>query len=302
MEFHQLEYFLAVAKYRSFTKAAEEINVSQSSLSIQIGKLESEFGVRLFERTTRSLFLTTVGKEFLPFAERIMEDSKKAKVMIEQFISADKGNILIGAFPGSQYFGFIELVSQFKFFFPDIHFDIFESECAGLVSALKALEIDVAFLTHFHETEGIHFYPLYEDHLVLAVNKDHPFASRNSVILEELTNEALIFNVETTLYANVTEIFNRLGLCPNIVLRTHGHLSSTLGFVSSGFGATMISSRVAEYYAHRGLAFLDIQPAIPRTTYLAVPTTHEKRPIINNFVKFVLHNLKPKDSRANLSI
>jgi len=297
MEFHQLEYFLAVAKYGSFTKAAEEINVSQSSLSIQIGKLESEFGIRLFERTTRSLFLTTVGKEFLPFAQRIMEDSQKAKTMIEQFISADRGNILIGAFPGSQYFGFIELVSQFKKFFPAINFDIYEAECAGLISALKSLEIDVAFLSHFHETEGIHFYPLYEDRLVLAVNQDHPLAIRKSVHLEELTNESLIFNVETTLYTNVIETFNRLKLNPNIVLRTHGHLSSTLGFVSSGTGVTMISSRVAKYYAHQGLAFLDIKPAIPRTTYLAVPITHEKRPIIKNFVKFVLKNLKSNDDQ-----
>ena len=297
MEFHQLEYFLAVANYRSFTKAAEEINVSQSSLSIQIGKLESEFGVRLFERTTRSLCLTTVGKEFLPFAQRIMDDSHKAKAMIEQFISADKGNILIGAFPGSQYFGFIELVSQFKKISPAINFDIYEAECAGLISALKALEIDVAFLSHFHETEGIHFYPLYQDHLVLAINQEHPLARRKSVHLEELTNESLIFNVETTLYTNVIETFTRLGLSPNIVLRTHGHLSSTLGFVSSGTGATMISSRVAKYYVHQGLAFLDINPVIPRTTYLAVATAHEKRPIINNFVTFVLKNLKLNDDQ-----
>lgn len=293
MEFHQLEYFLAVAKYQSFTKAAEEINVSQSSLSIQIGKLEAELGVRLFERTTRSLFLTAVGKEFQPYALRMMADSKAAKVMIEQFISADRGTIKIGAFPGSRYFGFIDLVSQFKKISPNITFDIFEAECLGLLATLKSLEIDVAFLTHYHETDGIHFYPLYDDHLVLALHQNHPLASRTSISLEELTSEPLIFNVETTVYKNALEAFDQLGLTPNIVLRTHGHLSSTLGFVSSGLGGTMISSKVAQYYENRGFSFLDLQPAIPRTTYLGVPAIHEKRPIINTFLQFVLKNANP---------
>jgi LysR family hydrogen peroxide-inducible transcriptional activator len=291
MEFHQLEYFLAVAKYQSFTKAAEEINVSQSSLSIQVSKLEAEFGVRLFARTTRTLSLTAVGKEFLPFAERIIDDSKAAKTIIEQFVSADRGNIGIGSFPGSRYFGFIDLVSHFKKDFPDIKFDIYEAECLSLLAALKAFEIDVAFLSHYHVAEGITFYPLVKDHIVVVLNQGHPLAGRKAVRLEDLATEPLIFNVETTIYRNAMDAFSRVGIDPNIVLRTHGTLSSTLGFVSSGLGGTMISATVAKFYKHRGFAFLNIDPVIPRSTYLAVPEDKQKRPIINNFVNFVLKNV-----------
>lgn len=298
MEFHQLEYFVAIAKYQSFTKAADEINVSQSSLSIQIHKLEQEFGVRLFERTTRSLLLTAAGKEFLPFAEKIMDDAQQAKETMEQFISADRGTIKIGAFPGSRYFGFIDLVSQFKKYYPEIKFDIYEAECAHLLSSLKSFEVDVAFLTHYHEAECMKFYPLAEDHLVVVLQQDHPLASHPIVRLDELTAEPLIFNDETTLYQNALDAFNSLGLKPNIVLRTHGTLSATLGFVSSGLGGTMLSNSVAKFYKNWGFAILDIAPPILRNTYLAVNKSHEKRPIIHNFIDCVLkhaqtHSLTP---------
>lgn len=71
MELHQLRYMMAVAKYQSFTRAAEEINISQSSLSTQISKLEAELGTKLFERGARLITLTRAGEEFLPFASEI---------------------------------------------------------------------------------------------------------------------------------------------------------------------------------------------------------------------------------------
>lgn len=293
MEFHQLEYVLAVAKFQSFTKASEEINVSQSSLSIQIRKLEAELGVRLFERTTRSVLLTAAGKEFMPYAERILLESKEVKVNMEQFISADQGNIFIGVFPGSKFFGFIDLIADFKKRSPKIKFDIYEAECSELLNMLKTLDIDVAFLTEFNEAEGIRFYPLIEDRLVLVVKDDHHFSGRTKVTLEEISREPLILNEVTTLHRNALDAFSAHGLKPNIeLLCTHGQLTSLLGFVESGLGTTLISSRVSKSYTHWGLSFLEVEPPILRKTYLAVPEVNERRPIIQNFVQSILQGIK----------
>ena len=292
MEFHQLEYVLAVAKYQNFTKASEEINVSQSSLSIQISKLESELGVRLFERTTRTVLLTAAGKAFLPYAERMITDSKEAKAMMEQFISADQGNIFIGVFPGSKYFGFIDQIADFKKHFSKIKFDIYEAECTELLTMLKNLDIDVAFLTEISETEGIQYYPLIEDHMVLVVNADHPLSQQKLISLETLSKASLILNEATTLHKNTLDAFSANHLKPNIeLLCTHGQLTSMLGFVAAGLGATVVSSRVASHYSHWGLSFIDIEPHIPRKTYLAVPDSSQRRPIVQNFIRSVLNSL-----------
>ncbi|MDD4766265.1 MAG: LysR family transcriptional regulator, partial [Desulfotomaculaceae bacterium] len=74
MEIHQLEYVLAVANHKSFSRAAEEINISQPSLSQQIFKLENELGTNLFVRTTRCVNLTPAGREFISHARNIMSE------------------------------------------------------------------------------------------------------------------------------------------------------------------------------------------------------------------------------------
>lgn len=85
MDFNQLESVIAVAKYRNFTRASREVHVSQSSLSQQIMKLEKELGVRLFQRTTRSVMMTPVGEAFVIHAERILNERSEAMRTIAQF-------------------------------------------------------------------------------------------------------------------------------------------------------------------------------------------------------------------------
>lgn len=290
MELYQIEYFLAAAKYLNFTKAAEAINVSQPSLSIQIKRLETELGVQLFVRTARSLVLTVFGNEFIPYAERIMKEIKDAKVLFEQYISADKGHISLGAFNGSQYFGFIDIISKFVNTYPNINFSMRQAECFEILSMLMNYEIDVAFLSDYNEAEGIIFYPLYNDYVVILFERDHPLANRKSVSLDEIVEYPLICHEKTTINQNTMDAFKKIGLNPNIALQIDGPLPTILGLVSSGIGATMVSSKVAKYYEHLGLATLKIEPTINRSTYLAISAANKKRPIIHNFVEFVLQH------------
>ena len=87
MDFNQIESVLAVAKYRNFTRAASEVHVSQSSLSQQILKLEKELGVRLFQRTTRSVSITPAGTAFVKHAERILEERAQVMRAIRQYVN-----------------------------------------------------------------------------------------------------------------------------------------------------------------------------------------------------------------------
>ena len=99
MEIHQLEYMVAVAKFQSFTRAAAEINISQSSLSQQIRKLEEELGIKLFDRTTRTVRLTNAGSAFLAHAQQILLEINKSKSTIQQYLSVSRGQIKLGLCP-----------------------------------------------------------------------------------------------------------------------------------------------------------------------------------------------------------
>lgn len=86
---YQLEYALAVAHYQHFSHAAAEICVSHSTLSHQINKLEEELGVPLFKRTTRTVYLTPAGKEFILYAKRIISQIQQTKQAMRQFQTAE---------------------------------------------------------------------------------------------------------------------------------------------------------------------------------------------------------------------
>ena len=114
MDIYQLEYVLAVAKYRNFTRASEELNISQSSLSQQIAKLEDELGVRLFERTTRSVYPSPAGIDFIKHATKIMDECNLAKQTVKKYISAELGKIIIGYIPIIGVYGIPSLITSFQ--------------------------------------------------------------------------------------------------------------------------------------------------------------------------------------------
>jgi LysR family transcriptional regulator, hydrogen peroxide-inducible genes activator len=99
MEFHQLRYFLAVARLRSFTRAAQHEHVAQPSLSQQIRKLEDELGARLFNRPGRSITLTPFGQRFEQHARRVLDEIEGARHEMDEMLGLRRGSVNLGAIP-----------------------------------------------------------------------------------------------------------------------------------------------------------------------------------------------------------
>ena len=112
MELNQLQYFIAVAKHHSFSKASNTIHVAQSSLSHQVIKLESELGTQLFTRNTESV-LTDAGKEFHEYACRVITEINQASYAMQKYGSLQAGHIVIGALPIMGYLGITQLIATF---------------------------------------------------------------------------------------------------------------------------------------------------------------------------------------------
>lgn len=300
MELYQLEYVIAVAKYQSFTRAAEEINTSQSALSQQISKLEHELSINLFVRTTRSVQLTPAGAEFVGYAKRIMAEVTEARKCIDEYVTIEKGHLLMGIIPVIGYYPLpSHLLASFQKDHPGVQLSLLEEQDHELLRLLHAAKIDAAIIQNSYSDPRFTFHPILNDQMVLVISDRHPLAARKAVHLSDLRDEKFIVTPPTSRHHQ--DFYNAClaaGFEPNIKL-TCSAVRTMMGLVLEDLGVTVLSSYVARKDWQPGLSILSITPMINRQVVLAVPKNGDLSPSVKLFVKFTAHWLK---SQAGLDI
>jgi len=286
MELHQLEYVLAVAKHGGFTRAAEEINTSQSALSQQISKLENELGVSLFVRTTRSVQITPIGKKFLAYAERIIADVTEARRCIDEYVSEGRGPLSIGMMPAVGYYNIPNLLSSFQKRYPEVDLSIREEQCGDLLTLLYESKIDAALIQNYGPNPHFRFHEILSDYMVAVVNKEHPLASREFIDLLELQNEGFIIPPPNSGHYNLfLSVCLDMGFVPRIAL-TCSSVRSIMGLVREQVGITVLSSCVAKLDVTPDLVIIPLTPTIPRNIVLALPQGVDLSPPLKAFVNY----------------
>ncbi len=286
MEMHQLEYVLAVAEYHNFTRAAEEIKTSQSSLSQQISKLENELGINLFLRTTRSVKITPAGKEFIKHAKRIMLEVVEARRCIHEYVSYEKGELTLGVIPIVGHYRIPKMLSSFKKKFPRVTLKLIESQCSELFDMLHFSKIDGAFVFRDNSYTYVQYHHLVKDPMVVVTSKTHPLSIRNSVSLKELKNETFIVPPPSSgLHHDFIRACQHDGFEPDILL-TCSSVKTMLCFVHEELGITVLpSSVVAAMDWGLGLSTVLLIPAIDEDISLATKNIADSSPILKEFLK-----------------
>jgi DNA-binding transcriptional LysR family regulator len=285
MQLNQLEYLLAVAKYNSFTRAAEEINISQSSLSQQVSNLEKELGINLFVRTTRFVELTPVGESFIEHVSRIMSEVKAAHQCIYEYVSIDKGNLAVGIIPIIGHYPIPNLLATFQKEFPGIKLSLIEAQCDEVLRLLQSSKIEAAVVQQYNPDSSLQYFPLCIDKMVVVTSSRHPLASRKSVHIKELQNEKFIITPQNSGHHHDFDKACKLaGFEPN-VLMTCSAVKTHISLVSEGLGITVLSSRVATSYVDPGVSILSLTPTIDRKIYLVIQKNTNISPILKAFVK-----------------
>ncbi|MCR4442840.1 MAG: LysR family transcriptional regulator [Peptococcaceae bacterium] len=289
MEIHQLEYVLALQKYMQFSLAAEEINISQPTLSHGIKKLEQELGVNLFTRNTRNVQLTPAGEEFVVYAKRILSEIDKAKNAMLAHANLDKGNIKVGAIPTITYLGITSVIAAFQKTYPGINMEISEEDTDVLIKKMHASELDAAFLNSTNIShDELEFYPLINDKLVLLVSASHELARQKNVNLADLSAEK--FMVVTGLRNDFVNSCRLAGFEPNIVLVSIQALT-VKELVEEGLGIAPFTTRIAEFFSSPRTAIVNFTPEIKRTIALTV-AKHNKTITTQAFKDFILKNFR----------
>jgi LysR family hydrogen peroxide-inducible transcriptional activator len=244
MEIHQLKYVVAVDRYRSFSKAADNINVAQSALSNQIKKLENELGIVLFERTTRAVQPTVAGMDFISYAKNILNEIEAAKQCMDDYSGLMRGNVNIGAIRTVEDMGFISLIAAFHKKYPDLKFNIIQEGSYKIIDMIRKVELDVGIaIPPFDDLcQDMQIFPLIQEEFILVTAKDHWLSGRIEVSLKELADEDFIFPIsDQCIYSLSIDACKNAGFDPKIVCHC-SHSETSLALVGSGMGIGFFTS------------------------------------------------------------
>lgn len=288
MHIDQINYFLAVEKHKSFSAAAEELCISQSSLSKQIKSLESELDTILFNRNTRNITLTTTGEHFLSHAKDLLYTHNKIIKDMKEFVYSQGSSLSIGAIPLMAQYGIIPLISSFNKKFSNINIDIIEKDDEELLTYINSSKIDLAFVHSNTIDENLYnLLPLFKDQLVLVVSENHRFASKECIDICDLSDETFILlSSSSTLYNLCTEECCKAGFTPTTAY-TNCKLETIIELVSEGLGVTLLMSKVVEYFKNPKLKLIPLKDAVINEISLITPKRNKMSKSTELFVDFI---------------
>lgn len=191
MIFRQLECFLAVAKLGSMSRAANEMFLTQPTLTARLQLLEQEMDTQLFARTRSGMKLTEAGREFLPYAERCVSSFENGKQHLKGLIDGTQGHLKIGALPRVSTYSLPDFLEEFASTHPQVVISVMTGHSKDVLEMVLREEVQIGLARPMEHPE-VEDIPLYEEELILVANPSHRFAGRDLVELSEVGREQLI--------------------------------------------------------------------------------------------------------------
>lgn len=256
MELRQLRYFVAVAGERSFGRAARRLHMSQPPLSIQIKGLEEELGVRLLERTTRTVTLTDAGRSFLERAREILGLVEVAAAEAKGGELGLRGRLEVGFVSSATLSLLPPALRLFRERYGDVQLELRELTSAQQMEALYECEVRVGLVRLPLHAPGLHLVPVLEEPLLVALPSGHPLEDLEGVTLEAMVDQPLIFFARRLVpgfHDQVVELFGRVGVFPTVTQHAV-HLQTIVGLVASGMGLALLPAS-AERIRREGVVY-----------------------------------------------
>lgn len=189
MELLQLKYFQTVARLEHITKAAEELQIAQPSLSKTITRLESQIGAPLFDRQGRNIKLNHFGRAFLLRVERIFRELDEGLLEVRDMAGLNRGSITLSATIVSSL---PDLIGEFLTLYPNVHLRQVLEPTTVIKRMLEDGEIDLCLTAEPIEGPDMEWLPLRTEEVFVVVHDKHPLAGKSSVSIYDLKDEMFI--------------------------------------------------------------------------------------------------------------
>jgi DNA-binding transcriptional LysR family regulator len=251
MELSQLEVFLAVARERRFSRAADKLFRTQSAVSQTIRKLEEELGEALFDRSSREGVLTDAGKVLYEYAEKLINLRAEAAESLSELRELQTGKLVIAANEFTVLY-LLPVVAEFRRVHPMIKITIERALGSHIPDDVLSYNVEFGVLSYEPQEVNLHSVVVYLDELVFVVPPRHPLASARQVSIRQLGAESFVAHIVSSPYREkVIQLFktHKTPLHMDLELPT---LQAIKQYVASGNGVALVPEISVETEIARG--------------------------------------------------
>ena len=253
MELRQLRYFMAVADELHFGRAAQRLHMSQPPLSVQVGRLEREVGLPLFERSTRRVSLTPAGRHLQARARRILDEVDAVRAEMRDYVDGLAGQLTAGFVSSANYTVLPEVVRLFRARRDRVNLTLLPLTSGEQLDRLRDGSIDVGIVRDEFPDAGsspsrLLTEVVFEERLVLCLPVGHPLARRTEVSVSEAASVPMIAYPRALMPGfvdRVREVLGQDGGGVQIVEEV-AHQETALGFVAAGVGGSILPESVRQ--------------------------------------------------------
>ncbi len=281
----QIDVFLALAELGSFSDAARHVGLSQPAFSLSIQRLEDAMRMKLFQRTSRTVFLTTEGLHFLPLARNLMQGWESTFAQMSNVAAIRNGRVAVAALPSLAAGMLPDVVTHFAEKHPLVQLEIRDVLHGNVIELVRSGQVDFGISVDPSTDLDIDFKPLLHDRMVAILRKDHPLAHQETVSWEVLSTEKLIVMTRATSVRSLTDrAFAKAQITPHITMEVD-QLATISGLVQVGYGVSALPSLCLPVVARPDLTWRSIvNPEAERSLGLLTRRRHDLSLAANAFL------------------
>jgi DNA-binding transcriptional LysR family regulator len=298
----RLQVFHAVAKHRSFTKAAETLFMTQPAVTFQIKQLEEQFNVRLFERGHGQISLTEAGQVVFEYAERILSLSSELDARMKDLTGHVAGVLLIGASMTIADYLLPQVLGEFKSRYPSVVPRLLVANSEMVQNQVAEHSLDIGFIEGESLLPSLVTETCCEDELQVVCAPSHPLAKRKSVTPDLLAQHAYISREPGSGTREVADRYlQKAGIAPDTLnpVMELGSPEALKGLVSTGYGfAIMSRATVAKETRLGALVGIPFSPRMVRNLSAVYPKQKFHPKMLASFVAFAKERLAALSANA----
>lgn len=273
MDLNRLRLFRAVVAHGSYSRAAEALDLSQPSVSVQVHQLERALGAYLFYQVGRKLHLTEEGKLLVEYAEQIFALEAKAERAVRELSGLERGHLVVGASSTIGNYMLPPVLGEFRQQYPGVELTLEMGPSLEIQERILENAVDIGFVGRKLSHPLLSAEPYSSDNLVVIASGDHPLGHRPTVPVRELVEEPFVLREKgATTRVLLEERMHDLGVDYNVAIEAEG-AEAVKQAVAAGMGVSVISRRAIAWETEMGrLTVLNVpELALRRDLYQVHP-------------------------------
>jgi DNA-binding transcriptional LysR family regulator len=252
MRIEVFKLFLDVVRFSSFSEAAEENNMAQSTVSQAINQLEKEFNAVLIDRSQRPWKLTPQGEVFSNGCRNIIKHYNDLKKKVEDYPDSISSVVRVGSIYSTGLRHMNMYVKKYKELYPGVQIELEFLHPDRVVEKIRHGELDIGIISFPKAVRDMNVISWHEELMVLACNPEHPFKTDDEMDLEEIANEKFIaFNRELNIRKEINYFIKEAGITVNVVLE-FDNIEAIKRAVEAGYGVSILPRPTFEAEIRRG--------------------------------------------------